>query len=206
MNAKNLGIGEMIKLGLVLVCYAVASCAVLALVNNFTLPKIKQNQIDKANAAMKQVFPSADSFEPVFDFEKSEVSVITLSDFYLVKQNEKVIGGIMQASGPTYDKGKIIVGVRTDGAVEGMRILELSDSPGFGLKAIDSSYKLANGLTFYNQFAGKSAAAPFVVNQNFDGISGATVTSKGIGDLVTQATVSMLKYFKSVKSEGVVNE
>ena len=75
-NAKNLGIGEMIKLGLVLVCYAVASCAVLAIVNNFTLPKIKQNQIDKANNEMKQVFPSADSFEPVNDFEKSTVSVL----------------------------------------------------------------------------------------------------------------------------------
>ncbi|MCR4733662.1 MAG: FMN-binding protein [Treponema sp.] len=201
MNAKNLGIGEMIKLGLVLVCYAVASCAVLAVVNNFTLPKIKQNQIDKANAAMKQVFPQADSFEAVSDFEKSSLSVITLSDFYLVKENGEVTGAILQASGPTYDKGKIIVGMRKDGSIEGIRILELSDSPGFGLKANDPSFKLASGLTFYDQFSGKSAKNGFTVNENFDCISGATITSKGIGDLVTQASKSMLTYFKENGNE-----
>ena len=197
MEAKKLGIGEMIKLGLVLVCYAVASCAVLAVVNNFTLPKIKQNQIDKANTAMKQVFPSADSFEEVSDFEKSSISVISLSDFYLVKQGGEVIGAIIQATGPTYDKGKIIVGMRKDGSVEGLRILELSDSPGFGLKANDPGFKLASGLTFYEQFSGKKVSDGFVVNQTFDGISGATITSKGIGDLVQEATNSMTLYFKA---------
>ena len=197
MEAKKLGIGEMIKLGLVLVCYAVASCAVLAVVNNFTLPKIKQNQIDKANTAMKQVFPSADSFEEVSDFDKSSISVISLSDFYLVKQDGEVIGAIIQATGPTYDKGKIIVGMRKDGSVEGLRILELSDSPGFGLKANDPGFKLASGLTFYDQFAGKKVSDGFVVNQTFDGISGATITSKGIGDLVQEATNSMTLYFKA---------
>ena len=196
-NAKNLGIGEMIKLGLVLVCYAVASCAVLAIVNNFTLPKIKQNQIDKANNAMKQVFPSADSFEPVSDFEKSTVSVITLKDFYLVKQGGEVVGAIVQAEGPTYDKGKIIVGIKLDGTVEGMRVLELSDSPGFGLKANDPSFKLASGVTFYEQFNGKNASNGFTVNDNFDGISGATITSKGIGDLINEATRSMIAYLKA---------
>ena len=196
-NAKNLGIGEMIKLGLVLVCYAVASCAVLAIVNNFTLPKIKQNQIDKANNAMKQVFPSADSFEPVNDFEKSTVSVITLKDFYLVKQGGEVVGAIVQAEGPTYDKGKIIVGIKLDGTVEGMRVLELSDSPGFGLKANDPSFKLASGVTFYEQFNGKNASNGFTVNDNFDGISGATITSKGIGDLINEATRSMIAYLKA---------
>ena len=196
-NAKNLGIGEMIKLGLVLVCYAVASCAVLAIVNNFTLPKIKQNQIDKANNAMKQVFPSADSFEPVSDFEKSSVSVITLKDFYLVKQGGEVVGAIVQAEGPTYDKGKIIVGIKLDGTVEGMRVLELSDSPGFGLKANDPSFKLPSGVTFYEQFNGKNASNGFTVNDNFDGISGATITSKGIGDLINEATRSMIAYLKA---------
>ena len=34
---------DMVKLGLILVCYAVASCTVLAVVNNFTSSKIKEN-------------------------------------------------------------------------------------------------------------------------------------------------------------------
>ena len=39
MEKSNNSTFEMIKLGLILVVYAVASCTVLAIVNNFTKPK-----------------------------------------------------------------------------------------------------------------------------------------------------------------------
>ena len=196
MSPKNSGIGEMFKLGLILVCYAVVSCAVLAVVNNFTAPKIAQNQIDKANEAMRQVFESADSFAQISDFEPASTNAITISDFYLAKKDGKVIGGVAQVSGPTYDKGKIIVGVDTDGTITGIQVLELSDSPGFGLKANDSTFKLPNGKTFYGQFTGKSAINGFKDGSNFDAISGATITSKGLGDMVSEGTQSLIKYMK----------
>ncbi len=196
MSPKNSGIGEMFKLGLILVCYAVVSCAVLAVVNNFTAPKIAQNQIDKANEAMRQVFESADSFAQISDFEPASTNAITISDFYLAKKDGKVIGGVAQVSGPTYDKGKIIVGVDTNGTITGMQVLELSDSPGFGLKANDSTFKLPNGKTFYGQFTGKSAINGFKDGSNFDAISGATITSKGLGDMVSEGTQSLIKYMK----------
>ena len=196
MSLKNSGIGEMLRLGLILVCYAVVSCAVLAVVNNFTAPKIAQNQIDKANEAMRQVFESADSFAQISDFEPASTNAITISDFYLAKKNGKVIGGVAQVSGPTYDKGKIIVGIDTNGTITGMQVLELSDSPGFGLKANDSTFKLPNGKTFYGQFTGKSAINGFKDGSNFDAISGATITSKGLGDMVSEGTQSLIKYMK----------
>ena len=196
MSLKNSGIGEMLRLGLILVCYAVVSCAVLAVVNNFTAPKIAQNQIDKANEAMRQVFESADSFAQIADFEPASTNAITISDFYLAKKDGKVIGGVAQVSGPTYDKGKIIVGIDTNGTITGMQVLELSDSPGFGLKANDSTFKLPNGKTFYGQFTGKSAINGFKDGSNFDAISGATITSKGLGDMVSEGTQSLIKYMK----------
>ena len=196
MKDKNLGIGEMIKLGLILVCYAVASCAVLAIVNSFTSVKIKQNQLDAANKAMKEVFASADSFVPVDDF-LSVSGNISVSNFYLAKQNDKIVGGVCQVSGPTYDKGKIIVGADLNGIITGMQILELSDSPGFGLKANDPTFKLANGKTFYEQFSGLKIKDGFTVNKTFDGISGATITSKAIGDLITQGTSSISEYLEA---------
>lgn len=196
---NNHGVGEMIKLGLTLVCYAVISCTVLAIVNNFTAPKIKQNQIDVANKAMREVFATADEFIPVENYSPSSVNTITVSDVYLAKQGGHVVGGVAQVSGPTYDKGKLIVGMDIDGVVTGMRILELSDSPGFGLKANDSTFKLPNGKTFYEQFAGKSAFAGFNNGNNFDAISGATISSKGLGNLVDQGTSVLLKYFDDNK-------
>lgn len=201
MSKKNLGIGEMIKLGCILVCYAVASCAVLAIVNNFTAPQIKKNQIEAANKAMAEVFVNADEFLPVDNAPLSSKNTISVTDFYLAKKNGKIIGAVAQVAGPTYDKGKLIVGVDKNGVVSGMRILELSDSPGFGLKANDPTFKLPSGLTFYDQFEGKEVKKGFVINQTFDAISGATITSNAIGDLITEGTDCLLKLLEGYSNE-----
>ena len=80
----------MVKLGLILAVYAVVSCAVLALVNNFTSPKILENSIKKATAAMKEVFVEADDFEKIDDFAPATTNTITLemvvSIFYSKEQ------------------------------------------------------------------------------------------------------------------------
>lgn len=192
-NTKK-DVWEMVRLGLTLVCYAVASCTVLALVNNFTSKKIQLNQLDKANAAMKEVFAQADEFKPVSDFEPSSNNSITLSDAYLAYADEKIVGAVIQVAGPTYDKGKLIVGVDSNGIVTGMRFLELTDSPGFGSKAKDDSYKLKNGKTFYGQFEGKDAKLGFIRNETFDAISGATITSDSVANLLSEGTSCLIKY------------
>lgn len=197
MAKKSLGIGEMLVLGIILVCYAVASCTVLAIVNNFTSPKILQNQIDKANEAMRIVFSDADSFEKVEDFESSSDSTITLSDFYLAKKGSEIIGGVIQVAGPTYDKGKIIIGLDKSKTVTGMQFLELTDSPGFGSKAKDSSYLVKSGKTFYDQFTGMDATKGFIINETFDAISGATITSNSVANLMKTGTNCLIKYFES---------
>ena len=135
MTDSNKGIGEMIKLGLILVCYAVAACTVLALVYNLTADRIKQTQNNAGSKAMAEVFSNADSFTSVTDFEPSGNAAVTLSDFYITKQGENIVGAVVQVTGPTYDKTRLVVGVDTNGIVTGMKILETSDSPGFGLKA-----------------------------------------------------------------------
>ncbi len=200
-DVKEDSIFGMIKLGLILVCYAVASCTILAVVNNLTSPKIIQNQINKANVAMKAVFSEADEFEQKNDFSASEDKTITVSDFYLAKKDGKVIGGVVQVEGPTYERGKIIVGLGTDGIVKGMQFLELSDSPGFGLKANDSTFTLKNGKTFYGQFSGKNASDGFKINENYDAISGATITSVAVGKLMNEGTKTLLNYFKEYDYE-----
>ena len=197
MTDSNKGIGEMIKLGLILVCYAVAACTVLALVYNLTADRIKQNQNNAGSKAMAEVFSNADSFTSVTDFEPSENGAVTLSDFYIAKQGENVVGAVVQVTGPTYDKTRLVVGVDTNGIVTGMKILETSDSPGFGLKAGDPNYTLANGKTFYGQFAGKDTKEGFITNQTFDGITGATITSDAIGVLLTEGTDCINKYLEA---------
>lgn len=197
MSNKNSGIGEMIKLGLILVCYAVASCTVLAVVNTFTSVKITENNIAAANKAMAEVFASADNFVQVNDFEKSANKKITVSDVYLAQKGDKTVGAVAQVEGQTYDRAKIIVGIDSDGKVTGMQFLANTDSPGFGLKASDATYKLSNGMTFFGQFTGKDAKNGFKTNVNFDAISGATITSDGVAELMTEGSACLIKYLEA---------
>lgn len=195
MSNKNSSL-EMIRLGLVLAVFAAASCTVLALVNNVTSVKIAANKIAKANEAMKVVMSDADSFEPVENFAQSASSSIKVLSVYAAKKDGATVGAVAQINGPTYDRGTVMVGMKTDGTITGVQFLELSDSPGFGLKANDPTFKLPNGKTFYGQFEGKNARDGFKAGSTFDAISGATITSVGAAALIEEGTKSMFKYFE----------
>ncbi len=194
--AKKENAWSMIKLGLVLCAYAVAACAMLAVVNNFTAPKIAQNQERKVSQAMAEFFPDAGlTFETVNDFTPPVVGAITVDEMYVAKRGNEIVGGAAQVSGPTYDQGTILIGIKTDGTVTGLKFLKLTDSPGFGLKANDSTFKLPNGKTFYGQFEGKNAKEGFVAGQNFDAISGATITSVAVSSLINEGSKNIFAYF-----------
>ena len=187
---------SMIRLGLILCAYAVVACAMLALVNNFTAPKIAENQTKKVSAAMQEFFPESGlSFETINDFTPPVVGAITVDEMYVAKRGNEIVGGAAQVTGPTYDQGTILIGIKNDGTVTGLKFLKLTDSPGFGLKANDATFKLPNGKTFYGQFEGKNAKDGFVAGQNFDAISGATITSEAVSSLINEGTKNILSYF-----------
>lgn len=187
---------SMIKLGLILCAYAVVACAMLALVNNFTAPKIAENQTKKVSAAMQEFFPESGlTFETINDFTPPVVGAITVDEMYVAKRGNEIVGGAAQVTGPTYDQGTILIGIKNDGTITGLKFLKLTDSPGFGLKANDATFKLPNGKTFYGQFEGKNAKDGFVAGQNFDAISGATITSEAVSSLINEGTKNILSYF-----------
>lgn len=187
---------SMIKLGLILCAYAVVACAMLALVNNFTAPKIAENQTKKVSAAMQEFFPESGlTFETINDFTPPVVGAITVDEMYVAKRGNEIVGSAAQVTGPTYDQGTILIGIKNDGTVTGLKFLKLTDSPGFGLKANDATFKLPNGKTFYGQFEGKNAKDGFVAGQNFDAISGATITSEAVSSLINEGTKNILSYF-----------
>ncbi len=195
--AKKENAWSMLKLGLVLCAYAVAACAMLAVVNNFTAPKIAQNQERKVSAAMQEFFPESGlTFETINDYTAPVVGAITVDEMYVAKRGNEIVGGAAQVSGPTYDQGTILIGIKVDGTVAGLKFLKLTDSPGFGLKANDATFKLPNGKTFYGQFEGKNAAAGFKAGENFDAISGATITSVAVASLINEGTKNIFEYFK----------
>lgn len=195
---------EMIKLGLTLAIYAVISCTVLAVVNNFTAPKIAQNQENKVNQAMASFFPGDGyTFESVSDYDAASVGTIKIENMIIAKKDGKAVGGAAQVNGPTYDQATILVGMKADGTITGLQFLKNTDSPGFGLKANDPTFTLSNGKTFFGQFEGKNAKDGFKLGETFDAISGATITSNGVANLLAEGTGSLLKY---LEKQGAANE
>ena len=193
---------SMIRLGLILAAYAVIACAMLAVVNNFTAPKIAENQEKKVSAAMKEFFPDSGlTFETINDYTAPVVGAITVDEMYVAKKGSEIVGAAAQVTGPTYDQGSILIGIKTDGSVAGLKFLKLTDSPGFGLKANDATFKLPNGKTFYGQFEGKNAKGGFKAGENFDAISGATITSVAVASLINEGSKNIFNYFdmKGVK-------
>ena len=188
---------EMIKLGLTLAIYAVISCTVLAVVNNFTAPKIAQNQENKVNQAMASFFPGDGyTFESVSDYDSASVGTIKIENMIIAKKDGKAVGGAAQVNGPTYDQATILVGMKADGTITGLQFLKNTDSPGFGLKANDPTFTLSNGKTFFGQFEGKNSKDGFKAGETFDAISGATITSNGVANLLAEGTGSLLKYLE----------
>ncbi len=195
---------EMIKLGLTLAIYAVISCTVLAVVNNFTAPKIAQNQENKVNQAMASFFPGDGyTFESVSDYDAASVGTIKIENMIIAKKDGRPVGGAAQVNGPTYDQATILVGMKADGTITGLQFLKNTDSPGFGLKANDPTFTLSNGKTFFGQFEGKNAKDGFKAGETFDAISGATITSNGVANLLAEGTGSLLKY---LEKQGAANE
>ena len=176
---------NMIKLGLSLALFASVACVMLSLVNDVTSPIIAATKEAEVNSGLSVVFPDADSFEKIPNFTDTTTS-IKIESLYLAKKDGKVVGAVVQATGPTYDKATILLGIDMNRVISGIQFLSISDTPGFGQNATEPS--------FYTQFAGKSADDSFIPGNDVDMISGATITTKGVAQIVQYAAYVAGKY------------
>lgn len=170
---------QIIKLGFVLAAYASVACVSLAVVYNLTAPAIEAVKLAKASAGMKVVFEDADTFSPVSDFEKDSASAISVNAVHTAQKGGKVIGAVIEAAGATYDKAVMLVGLDLNRTITGIQFLSLTDTPGFGQRAAEPA--------FTDQFKGLNAAKTLEAGSDFDGISGATITTKGVTNIINYA-------------------
>lgn len=187
------------KDALILCAITLVSGVCLGFVYEITKGPIEQANIAAANATYREVLSTADSFSTL---EGSEAKVEELNASGELSQYgnvgvESVLAGT-DASGNvvgyvfnTYSNDSygglvsLSVGVDADGAITGVGIREISDTPGLGLKAQDAEYT--------DQFLGKGAEALTVIKSGAAGeneinaISGATITSEATTNAVNAA-------------------
>lgn len=185
---------EMIKLALVLAIFASVACVLLAFVNNATLPAIQAVKNQALTAGLKEIYSDATDFVKPETFVPETLQGISVEQLYIAKSGDKVLGTVVQATGPTYDKATVLIGVLPNRTISGIKILSISDTSGFGQNALKPE--------FYTQFAGKSIDDKFSAHEDIDGLSGATITRQGIGNILKVATQEAIKYLDSDDKEA----
>ncbi len=160
-----------ITLPLSIICIAVA--LMLAVVNALTADTIAANNAREKEAAILSIFPDGDGTELNYSPDGTEV--------YRVKDGESVIGYCVSVAENGFGGAvNMMVGVDTAGSVCGVKIVSLSETPGIGTKVKSDG--------FLATFQGNQL---FVIGENFDGISGATVSSKAVVRGVNRALIAV---------------
>jgi len=185
-------IAQMFKLGAVLAAFAAIACVLLALVNNITAPVIEAKKAEDLKNGLQEIFADATDFEAYPGFSKETINGVTLESIYIAKKGDSVIGAAVQATGPTYDKATILTGITTENTVKSIKILSISDTSGFGQNATKPE--------FYTQFAGKSLSDNFSAEKDgdIDGLSGATITRRGVANILKISTSKATQALNSV--------
>lgn len=158
------------------ICLVVA--LLLGIVNYVTKPLIDASQKAKQDAAMAQVL-AADSYE------KLEFTTANVTALYKAVAGGAQVGWVAETS-TSGSQGAIqmMVGVDIDSRVTGVSIVKHSETPNIGTKVVADQSVL-------DRFIGMDHAhGEITVNSGtnrFDGISGATASSKGVAAGVNTA-------------------
>ncbi|MCI8441855.1 MAG: FMN-binding protein [Provencibacterium sp.] len=142
---------------LAVICLVVS--AALSGTYGITNPIIEENNRIAEQQALTEVLPAGDSFVAAEGSLPDGVSA-----FYTA---ENGAGCVVRVSPSGYGGPiSMMVGLNTDGAISGIKVLENSETQGIGSKVMDESYT--------SQYAGKSGA------DEVDAIGGATISSTGL--------------------------
>lgn len=154
----------------------------LGVVNQVTKPRIDAIQKAKTEAAMAQVL-AADSYDKV------DVDVPGVTALYKAMSGGQQAGWVVEVSA-TGSQGAIdmVVGVDAGGAVTGVSVTKHSETKNIGTKVVSDQAVL-------DRFVGMSHAdGDITVNagtNRFDGVTGATVSSKGVAAGVNAALAAV---------------
>jgi electron transport complex protein RnfG len=189
----------MLKLGCVLALYASVACVMLAFVYSGTKKIIDARTEADQQAALREIFPDADSFEPAQGVTSPDSSVSVLGA-YVAKKNGTTAGMALKLSRAGYS-GPIVLmaGVGVDKRITGVKIMELSDTPGLGANAASEKYYVDKdkGIRFYEQFAGKGADDKFAVKDDVIAITASTITSRAVASAVKAAGQAAAEWFST---------
>lgn len=174
---------DIIKLGFRLFVITVVATLCLAVTNVLTEQPIL-DQIEATNQkAQREVLANVDDFQQIYSLDYSDPGSKSeyprVLEVYQGLSGGEIRGYTLKVANMAYGGQMIVlVGIGPDSKIEGIRILQHSETPGLGANAQNDN--------FYKQYIGKAATVN--INSNdISAISGATVTSNSVTDSVDAA-------------------
>lgn len=180
---------SMLKDAMILFAITLISGLVLGLVYELTKEPIRLQQEKAIQEACKAVFEEADQFAVVnYTLDENLAADlaavgVTVGDAYFAINEGHHLGFVVEAS-TSEGYGGIItlyLGIKSDGTLQGISILDISETPGLGMKAGDElvpQFKNKKVEAFTYTKSGSMS------DSEIDAISGATVTTKAITNAV----------------------
>ncbi len=196
----------LVKDALILFAITAVAGLLLGAVYAITSGPIEKQQQKQKEAAYKEVFADAQSFDTydasdavsVLEAGGYSETEVTLEEVMTAKKADETVGYVMTIVDHEGYGGDIelVVGIQKDGTVNGISFLSISETAGLGMKAKEAE--------FMDQFAGKQVDA-FVYTKTgktsaneIDALTGATITTSA----VTNAVNACICYFQSIEGGG----
>lgn len=193
---------------LVLTAFTLILGFILGAVNEITKEPIAAANKAAQDAAYKEVFKDAKTFEDNADFDADKAAEIIADSEYsndeilnvsnALDDSGNILGYVITVTSHEGSQADITfsVGIKNDGTINGYSITSISETPGLGM--------LVNEDDFKKQFNDKSAEAFTVVktepsaDTEIEAVTGATISSRAI----TNGVNACLVYFRTALQGG----
>lgn len=178
---------ETIKLGIILLVFALVAAGILGYVNSVTEPIIAEREANEAKAAYQELIPEADEFVEFTNEELNKYKAINSKVTSIVKATKggDEIGYLLTTNGGGYGGDITVITALIGDEIKAIKILKHKETPEIGTKV--------DNPDFQAQYSGKSVREPIAVKKENPGaseiqaITGSTVSSRGVTDAVNIA-------------------
>lgn len=197
-----------LKTAITMIAFAFVGTALLAYIFEITRAPIEASEKEARLALFKQILPESahdnDLLKDTVEIAPSELLGNALpSEANVAKLNNKIAGVILEAIAHDGYSGdiKLLIAIRADGSISGVRVLAHKETPGLG-DYIDVLH--SNWIKLFNdESLSKTAAKQLIETEwhvkkdggKFDYMVGATITPRA----VVKAVFKALQFFEAKK-------
>ena len=175
---------EILRPAVMLTVICLVVTALLAGTNLLTRDQIEQQKQEAARTSRELVLPGVTEFEEAktTGAEGEEVS------YCIGKNGGEIAGYVFTTTASSYGgQIQVMTGIQADGAVTGVELLSINDTPGLGMNAQKEDFRAQ-----YHQSIPESGQFSVIKsgekqNGEIMAMTGATITSQGVTDAVNSA-------------------